>query len=186
MQAGIDAALERGWTGSGIDSVLRTAGVPKGSFYHYFSCKDEFGYAVLESYQDFVLRRLHRCFGSTHLGLSAQLDAFLGESLEGMARHGWRRGCLVGALGQELGGFHEGFRERLLASLSAWEAVLTDALARAQQRGEAVADLDPGLAARAFWSAWEGAMLRARLARDGAPLEAVVADFQRRIAVHSP
>lgn len=185
VRAGIESVLERGWAASGVDAVLRSAGVPKGSFYHYFPSKDDFGYAVLEGYQTFFLKRLERCFGgeaSMACRLDTQFAAFLAESLDGMARHGWQRGCLVGALGQELGGLHEGFRQRLLASLDEWGEMLARALATAQARGEVRRGLDPAQAARGFWTAWEGAVLRARLARDGAPLQAAIADFRRLVA----
>jgi TetR/AcrR family transcriptional repressor of nem operon len=185
VRAGIEAALERGWAASGVDAVLRSVGVPKGSFYHYFPSKDAFGHAVIDAYQAYFLRRLARCFGGG-ASLAAQFDAFLRESLDGMARHGWRRGCLIGALGQELGGLHEGFRERLLASLTEWEDVLDTALRGAQARGEIALQLDTRRAARGFWAAWEGAVLRARLGRDGAPLVAAVTDFLQLIEHPQP
>lgn len=183
VRAGVEAVLERGWAASGVDTVLRSAGVSKGSFYHYFTSKDAFGYAVLAGYQAYFMRRLARCFGAgAPATLAAQFDAFLAESIDGMARHGWRRGCLVGALGQEIGGLHEGFRARLLDSLAGWETLLAEAIGAAQARGEVAARLDPAACARGFWTAWEGAVLRARLQRDGAPLVAAVADFRRLLA----
>ena len=185
VRAGIVAALERGWAASGVDTVLRSAGVPKGSFYHYFDSKDAFGEAVIDGYQAYFLHRLERCFGAGAQGrpIAVQLDDFLAVSAEGMARHGWRRGCLVGALGQELAGLHEGFRERLLASLTQWEQVLEAALLAARARGELPPATDCRRAARSFWAAWEGAVLRARLARDGAPLREVIEDFRRLVAI---
>ena len=154
-------------------------GVPKGSFYHYFASKDSFGFALLHSYQAFYLKRLERCFGEPAAGasLAEQLTAFLAESVQGMRRFGWRRGCLVGALGQELGALHDDFRKRLNALMRQWEGLLAAALRRAQARGEVNAALDAERLARSFWAAWEGAVLRARLSRSPAPLIAAVEDF---------
>jgi len=176
VRAGVESVLERGWTASGVETVLRSIGVPKGSFYYYFASKDEFGYAILDSYQQFFLKRLDRCFGPMQ-SLAEQMKQFLAESIEGMRRYRWRRGCLVGALGQELGALHDGFRERLDRSLAEWEDRLAVALRGAISRGEVAPSLDVARTARGFWAAWEGAVLRARLARSAQPLEAVVADF---------
>jgi TetR/AcrR family transcriptional repressor of nem operon len=47
----------KGYTAMGLSEVLTTAGVPKGSFYHYFRSKEEFGQALLEEYfQEYIGR----------------------------------------------------------------------------------------------------------------------------------
>lgn len=181
IRAGLEAVLEGGWAGTGIDKVLSSVNVPKGSFYYYFESKDDFGFALLESYQIFYLKRLERCFGeptdAPAATLAHRMQAFLDESIQGMKRFRWRRGCLVGALGQELGALHVAFRRRLEASLAQWEEILGAALQRAQARGEIKASLDPDRMARSFWASWEGAVLRARLSRSPDPLVHAVADF---------
>ncbi|ATB39813.1 TetR family transcriptional regulator [Cystobacter fuscus] len=182
VREGLGLVLEQGWAATGIDAVLRSVGVPKGSFYHYFSSKDAFGFALLDSYQAFFLKRLERCFGAaSDATFAAQLSSFLEESTEGMRRFDWRRGCLIGALGQELGGLHEDFRVRLDASLAAWESILAAALRRARARGEIEPSLDADRLARGFWSTWEGAVLRARLARSPLPLTVAIDDFRHLI-----
>ncbi len=187
IRAGLEAVLEGGWAATGVEKVLIATGVPKGSFYHYFASKNAFGYALLESYQTFFLKRLERCFGARAKGaipsFTHQLAAFLSESTVGMRRFSWRRGCLVGALGQELGGLHDEFRKRLDASVREWEALLAASIRLAQERGEVRADLDPERLARSFWAAWEGAVLRARLARSAAPLVLVIEDFDQLIHI---
>jgi len=40
----------RGFTAVGLSEILKSANVPKGSFYHYFNSKEAFGEALLESY----------------------------------------------------------------------------------------------------------------------------------------
>lgn len=170
---GLVLVLERGWAGCGVDAVLKTCGVPKGSFYHYFASKDDFGYVVLAHYQAFFMARLERWFGpaSGADSLVGCFDGFLAESGAGMARHGFRRGCLVGALGQEVAGLHDTFREHLLRALDAWDAVLAGCLARYGVAGDTLA------LAHDFWAHWEGAVLRAMLARDTQPLHAAVQRF---------
>ncbi|MNL63433.1 HTH-type transcriptional repressor NemR [compost metagenome] len=47
----------KGYTAVGLTEILATAGVPKGSFYHYFRSKDEFGQALLDEYfQEYIGR----------------------------------------------------------------------------------------------------------------------------------
>jgi AcrR family transcriptional regulator len=38
----------KGFTSVGLNEILQTAGVPKGSFYHYFKSKELYGQALLE------------------------------------------------------------------------------------------------------------------------------------------
>ena len=40
----------KGYSAVGLNEILTAAGVPKGSFYHYFGSKDAFGEAMLEAY----------------------------------------------------------------------------------------------------------------------------------------
>ena len=40
----------KGFSGVGLTEILKDAGVPKGSFYHYFASKDAFGEAMLLAY----------------------------------------------------------------------------------------------------------------------------------------
>ena len=47
---------------TGIDGVLKTVGVPKGSFYHYFDSKEDFGRAVMDNYAAYFANKLKRWF----------------------------------------------------------------------------------------------------------------------------
>ena len=52
LATGERLCLQRGFTGMGLSELLKTAGVPKGSFYHYFRSKELFGVALLERYYE--------------------------------------------------------------------------------------------------------------------------------------
>jgi len=39
LNAGVAALTEKGFSATGIDEILKSVGVPKGSFYHFFGSK---------------------------------------------------------------------------------------------------------------------------------------------------
>jgi TetR/AcrR family transcriptional repressor of nem operon len=94
-----------------------------------------------------------------------------------MARHGFRRGCLVGNLGQEMGTLPESFRAQLEQVFLDWQARTAACLAEAQRAGEIAHHHDCAALAEFFWIGWEGAVLRAKLQRSAAPLQACAGGF---------
>jgi TetR/AcrR family transcriptional regulator, transcriptional repressor for nem operon len=194
IAVGLQKVLENGWAATSIDMVLRECAVPKGSFYHYFASKEAFGYALLESYQAFFMRRLHKWFVDAPMqsraDLQAAMEGFLADSVAGMQRHQYQHGCLVGALGQEVASLHEGFRAKLLESLLEWEKTLSSALFAGMSsysihselrveklQATRLLQMQCDVWARDFWVAWEGAVLRSLLTRSPDALNAVVRSF---------
>lgn len=62
--------MQRGFTGMGLSELLKTAEVPKGSFYHYFRSKEAFGVAMLERHYAAYHQRL-----ATHFDTGAETTA---------------------------------------------------------------------------------------------------------------
>lgn len=50
LTTGYQLLSQKGFTAVGIKQILDTAGVPKGSFYHYFASKEAFGEAIINYY----------------------------------------------------------------------------------------------------------------------------------------
>nr|PZN38421.1 MAG: TetR family transcriptional regulator [Pseudomonadota bacterium] len=177
IRAGLAVLTEKGFSAAGLDEIVAAAGVPKGSFYHYFDSKDAFGLALIDAYADYFVRKLDRCFENEARPPLMRLRDFLDDATAGMARHGYRRGCLIGNLGQEMNVLPEPFRERLAAVFRDWEARTARCLLAARAAGEIAADLDCDRIAKFFWIGWEGAVLRAKLERSPAPLDAFFEGF---------
>jgi len=182
IRCGTEILTEQGFMATGIDTVLKRVGVPKGSFYHYFDSKEAFGQAVLESYAGYFARKLDRWLLDASLPPLQRLRGFVDEAKAGMARHEFRRGCLVGNLGQEVTLLPDSYREQLDAVFRSWELRLSRCLQAAQASGELAADADCEALASFFWIGWEGAVLRARLVRSDVPLEIFMQGFVRSLA----
>lgn len=167
---GTELLTERGFGVTGIEEVLSRVGVPKGSFYHYFPSKQAFGEAVIQNYVEYYARKMNRIFDNTARSPLEQLAEFVNDARRGMTRYGFRRGCLVGNLGQEMASLNEPYREQLEAVLKSWEARVTDCLEHAISVGQLHQDSDAASLSRFFWIGWEGAVLRAKLMRSDEPL----------------
>ena len=176
IRCGTVMCTERGFQLTGIDEVLKRVGVPKGSFYHFFASKHEFGLAVIDNYARYFQRKLDRLLGDSARPPLQRLADFIEEAKHGMARFDFQRGCLVGNLGQELGALNENFRQQLEDVLLSWQARTAECLRAAMAWGELPGHLDPDRLAAFFWIGWEGAILRAKLSRSTEPMQ-VFADM---------
>ena len=50
LDTGLGIFAGKGFASVGLNELLKAAGVPKGSFYHYFESKEDYGKALLEDY----------------------------------------------------------------------------------------------------------------------------------------
>ena len=179
IRCGVEVLTEQGFMATGIDYILKQVGVPKGSFYHYFPSKDAYGRAVLAHYADYFAQRLDRWLLNEALSPLERLVGFVQSAKAGMARHEYRRGCLVGNLGQEAGMLPEGFREALEKIFLDWQQRLSQCFAAAQANGELAKNADCDELAAFFWIGWEGAVLRAKLVGNDEPLNTFIRGFLR-------
>lgn len=177
LRAGVAILTEKGFSAVGIDEILSSAGVPKGSFYYYFDSKTAFGLALVDSYADFFARKLDRWFEDETRAPLQRLTDFIADARAGMERYAFRRGCLVGNLGQEMGVLREEFRDRIFDVFRDWEARTEKCLRAAQEAGDIAPGLDCQRLASFFWIGWEGAVLRAKLERKPTALDEFAAGF---------
>ncbi|MFK3795723.1 TetR/AcrR family transcriptional regulator [Pseudomonas sp. NPDC088444] len=179
IRCGVEVLTEQGFMATGIDGILKRVGVPKGSFYHYFASKEAFGLDVLNSYAGYFARRLDRWLLDETLSPLERLAGFVQHSKASMARYGYRRGCMVGNMGQEVSVLPDGFRDALEAIFLDWQLRLCTCFEAAKQAGELPRYTDCAELAAYFWISWEGAVLRARLVQSDAPLNTFIAGFLR-------
>jgi len=179
IRCGTEVLTEQGFMSTGIDGILKRVGVPKGSFYHYFESKEAFGRAVLDNYATFFCRKLDRWLLDESMSPLERLAGFVQDARINMARYDYRRGCMVGNMGQEISVLPEGFREILESIFLDWQGRLTRCLQAAQVAGELSADADCAELAAFFWIGWEGAVLRSKLVQSDIPLNTFIAGFLR-------
>lgn len=177
LRAGLEVLTEKGFSAAGIDEILRRVQVPKGSFYHYFKSKEAFGEELIRRYAAFFAAKLDKHFGNESLSPLERIRAFAEDARAGMVKYEYRRGCLVGNLGQEINVLPESFREQLRLVFRDWQERLARNLRAAQEAGQISASSDCEQLAAFFWIGWEGAVLRTNLEQNPEPIEIFIRVF---------
>jgi TetR/AcrR family transcriptional repressor of nem operon len=170
LDAGKQVFLKRGYNHAGIEAILHAAGVPKGSFYHYFGSKEDFGLQVLNQFAERINADLDFYLGDTSRSPLERLRRLWDAKCERLETQQCRNGCLVGNLSQEMADQSEAFRARLDEIFRGWSTRYAYCLREAQQAGEISAELDVDELAEFWLNSWQGAVLRAKTIRSTAPL----------------
>lgn len=171
IEAGAELIAQHGYNATGINAVLKASGVPKGSFYHYFSSKEDFGLAVIVSFAAAYDDALARLLEDTSVTPLERLRRYFAAGRADMLTCDHARGCLIGNLGQELAGQSDVFRDTLDKVFQRWEHRLVTCLNDAQAAGEIAADIDTHDLASFILAGWEGAILRAKTLKSVTPMQ---------------
>lgn len=179
LTTGEQLCVQRGFNGMGLIELLKQAGVPKGSFYHYFSSKEAFGVAMLERYFARYHQQL-RLFLDDHQGDARQrLLDYYQQSLSNACEESAFAGCLSVKLSAEVCDLSEDMRLALLAGSGALIATLAEVLALAQRQHQLSDELDCAATAQTLHMLWLGASLQSKIGRDRAPLQIAQQQIER-------
>lgn len=169
LELGVRLLLKHGYADLGVAELLEQAGVPKGSFYHHFESKEDFGLQALDFYMAGVHGALDEAFGDESREPLEQLRRFFALVSSSYKGEGYL-GCLLGGLGQELSGVSPAFRKKVEECFRLIARHFEKALKRAKSRGALRAGADPRELADLLVNCWEGAALRSRLHQSAGPL----------------
>jgi TetR/AcrR family transcriptional repressor of lmrAB and yxaGH operons len=177
------AALLRkqGFHATGLAEIVQASGAPRGSVYFYFpGGKEELACAALEESGVMWRQLLDGVIASApHLGVA--VERVCGVLAEALAASGWESGCPLATVALEASSHSEKVRQTCADHYVAWEELIA---ARLEAHGLPRADADRmgtfGLAAI------EGALLLAKVKRDGAPLRATGAMLRELLEQHLP
>lgn len=170
LETGHRIIAGKGFASVGLNEILTTAGVPKGSFYHYFASKEQYGQSLLEDYFADYLVGIDELFAAEAPTARERLMRYWQRWLAKQSDACCEQKCLVVKLAGEVSDLSEAMRltlrdgtEQVIGRLAGQIAAgVTDASLPA---------LDPEPTARVLYQLWLGASLLGKLHRDRGPLD---------------
>jgi TetR/AcrR family transcriptional repressor of nem operon len=116
---------------------LEAANVPKGSFYHHFSTKDEFVLEVIRRYAAGEQERWERFLDDSNLSPLKKLRRYFKDLIATYGRRGGPiSGCLLGNLSLEIAGQNDEIRKLLSQAFDAWQDALAKTIREAIEKQE--------------------------------------------------
>ncbi|MGM8909750.1 TetR family transcriptional regulator [Psychrobacter sp. 1U1] len=174
LAIGYQLIAQKGFTAVGIKQILDTAGVPKGSFYHYFASKEAFGEAIINHYFTNYKNRLETIDAQDISAQQKLYDYF--QSWYDTQQNGCdHEKCLVVKLSAEVADMSEPMRKVLYAGYQQTISWLAEQI-KAGWADNSVPKLDNIAAesmAKRWYFAWLGASLIAKISQTNTPLAEV-------------
>jgi TetR/AcrR family transcriptional repressor of nem operon len=179
LDCGARLIASKGFVGVGLSEILSTAGVPKGSFYHYFKSKERFGEELLVRYMEQYLARLDVLLASDGQTARTRLMRYWSFwnatqceiRADGCGESGGGAKCLIVKLSAEVADISEAMRITLRAGTDRVVQRIAQCLEDAQVDGSVSPALVAQDTALTLYELWLGASLLAKLRRNGSPFE---------------
>ena len=164
----------KGFVGVGLSEILGSAEVPKGSFYHYFESKEQYGNALLETYFADYLARLDVLFSQPDTTGAERLLRYLQRWTETQCCDDARAKCLIVKLAAEISDLSDAMRSTMRQGTDSILERLAQCIATGQSDASIGCLWSPATAALWLYETWLGASLLAKLRRDDSALEAAM------------
>ncbi|MEU0789078.1 TetR/AcrR family transcriptional regulator [Amycolatopsis sp. NPDC005961] len=163
----LDAArrivLVKGYAAVGINEVLADAGVPKGSFYHWFESKDAFGEAMMKSYFDDYFATMDRIVAQAEKSAAEHVMEYWQYFYDTQTADHCQGGCLVVKLGAEIADLSEAMRATTKSGTAAIVGRLERMIAGGVADGSLSIDDTPHATAEILYDLWLGASMIAKI-----------------------
>ncbi|MGA1799043.1 TetR/AcrR family transcriptional regulator [Sphingomonas sp. 4RDLI-65] len=171
LAAGQRIMSRKGFSGVGLTEILKDAGVPKGSFYHYFASKDAFGEAMLLAYFEGYHADMDALFAKPGLTMAERLMLYFAAWRENQGALDCQGRCLAVKLGAEVADLSEPMRLALKTGTSGIIARMTRAIEGGIEDGSVGVQEAPADLATALYYLWLGASVMVKIGRTQDPFE---------------
>ncbi len=170
----------KGYTGVGLAEILAAAGIPKGSFYHYFRSKEQFGEAILQEYFDEYLVRIQPLLTQGGTG-AARLLTYFSYWKDTQACDHPQGKCLVVKLGAEVCDLSEDMRIVLGRGTARIVELIESCIEAGQLDASISNSQDAALMADNLYQMWLGASLLAKINQSEQPFNSALASTRQML-----
>lgn len=173
--------LEKSFHSVGLSEILKAVKVPKGSFYHHFESKEQFGVELLKHYvaESTAYKTGLLLPPSPEPDPLLRLLTFFESNIAKALQNQGRCPCLIIKLASEISSFSEPMREVLADGTRQWQAIYRQVLEEGVEKSRMSPPVSPAEMAPVILDLWTGAMQRSATTRTVTPMREAAAYLKR-------
>lgn len=171
----------KGYSAVGLNEILTGAGVPKGSFYHYFGSKDAFGEALLDNYFEEYLADIDVTLAQPGLTMAQRLLSYFQVWQQTQSFFDCQGKCLAVKMAAEVADLSEPMRLAIQRGTAGIVSRLAAAIDAGVAEGSLTVTGDAGSIARSLYQLWLGASIMVKIERDVAPFANAMATTRQML-----
>ncbi|MBV1888600.1 MAG: TetR/AcrR family transcriptional regulator [Urechidicola sp.] len=166
LEIGADLILKNGYNNVGLNKILETANIPKGSFYYYFKSKEDFGIQVIKYYSENSLSFLNSYLTDDSKNPKERIISFFEDMQNVYMTKEYKEGCLLGNCSLELSDMSEAFSNSVASELSKWQECFEKCIQEGQDDKTIKKDESAKEMSDIVLTTWEGSLLRMKSSKN--------------------
>lgn len=161
---------QTGYHGTGVVGILKSLGIPKGSFYNFFESKEAFLLEAIELYGNAGLKLLKRIDALPDLNPLEKSKAFFDHLIGLNVEKEFKYSCFLGNLSTETAGGNTLISEAIKSKMREIKDYLSNWMAQAKSSGLIKLSLSPDQMADMLYNNYHGALVCMKYEQSARPL----------------
>lgn len=176
--------LEKSFHSVGLKQILDAVKVPKGSFYHYFKSKEDFGVEMMKHYMEesAEIKRQMLLQNSEVPDPLKRLFTYLESGITIIQENPGKFPCLALKLASELTNFSKAMRTEFVRGFEEWIDIYQQNLNAAVEQKMLPETIDTRFEAQIIQDLFSGAVQRAVINQDAEPVRCAVQLIKDRMS----
>ena len=168
---GLKALYLKGYNATGVQEIANAAGIPKGSFYNYFSNKEDFAIEAMRLFTERELEIVQRILADSDIAPLERIKALYQYKIDYLSTQGaFSLGCFLCNITLEMADVSEAIAKEATRCFTDEYAPLLVCLKQAQTEGAIGSNQDLDRLTSLIRNSWLGALVIMKANKSEAPL----------------
>jgi TetR/AcrR family transcriptional repressor of nem operon len=170
LDAGEKVLRQQGYGETSLADIIAGSGIPKGSFYNYFTSKDSFLLEVMDQYSQRMNRFIQNYLEDKRYTPLNRIENFYRSLIDINDAELYSKGCLVNNMMSEVAGRSDEVAQRSLGLYKEWIDQITACITQGQEQNEITQDINARDLAHYLHGGFFGALSLMKSFRSDYPL----------------